>query len=410
MLFPPDTDPRTWVAFPGGWICSLPTLFHNRGEPVNQSLLALYTGFIGKKQGDATLINVSIELYGNALRSLRNSGICLKRKPSSDEIDTALASILIFSRIELLTGEGNSSGYMTHIRGGLQLVKQLGKRLPTTILTTTVVQKLRFLGFYDAIIHEQPYFMAHSPYNTLCLTQPGDSDYLMQRIFEASIELPNLVCEANKLNNLCQATRGQIRQGQLTAQRLLKRAAAIKDKLNQWLNQMVSVTPYPNLIVTPTVDGGACYLRGMRMQFSNCNSSCLWIFYWSLVVRLSRLIKQLYGNLSERLSDHPQPSASLADLAKDVSISDQYADNIGISLDAAITASTFHAQEALAFLFNLYAYWEERGDIEKTDWCIQTLKIVENQGLSLHIKVNKQPNKCAAMTAAFLEDRTQARI
>jgi hypothetical protein len=146
MLFPPDTDPRTWIAFPGGWICSLPTLFHSRGETVNQTLLALYTGFIGKKQGDVTLINTSIELYGNALRSLRKSDIWLKRKPSSDEIDTALASILIFSRIELLTREGSSGGYMTHIRGGLQLVKQLGKRLPDTILTTTIVQKLRFLG------------------------------------------------------------------------------------------------------------------------------------------------------------------------------------------------------------------------------------------------------------------------
>ncbi|RFU80496.1 hypothetical protein TARUN_1707 [Trichoderma arundinaceum] len=356
---------------------------------------------------------MSMELYTNALHSLRNSGICTKRKLSSDEADIALASILIFSRIELLTGEGSSGGYMTHIRGGLQLVKRLGERLPDSILTKTIVKKLRFLGFYDAVRHEQPYFMSRPPYNTIYLTHLGDADYLMHRIIEEAIELPNVLYEANNLDNLHYATQEQIRHGQLTAQHLLSRTAIVEDKVNQWLDMMASVTPYPKVIVTPSVDGAADYPQGLRIQFANCVSSCLWMFYWSLVVRLNRLIKQLHSlhsTLSAKLPDHPQLPASLINRIKDDSISDQYADNIGISLGTEITASTFHAQEALAFIFNLYAYWEERGNIEKTNWCIETLKMLESQGLSLYIQVNERQDKCAALTAAFLADRTKTLV
>lgn len=146
LLFPPGSDPCTWRTFPGGWLCSLSTLFHNRGELVNQGLLALYTGFIGKKNGDARLSNISAELYVNALQSLRNSDIWLKQRPCPDEIDTVLAIILIFSRIELLTSGGGRGGYISHIRGGLQLIKRFSERLSNSFFSSTIFKTLRFIG------------------------------------------------------------------------------------------------------------------------------------------------------------------------------------------------------------------------------------------------------------------------
>lgn len=103
-------------------------------------------GFIGRKDGDATLTQISAELYVNALHNLRNSDVWLKQNPRPDEIDTVLASVLVFSCIELLTSEGGPSGYISHIRGGLQLVKRFGGKLSDSVFTSTIFKALRFLG------------------------------------------------------------------------------------------------------------------------------------------------------------------------------------------------------------------------------------------------------------------------
>ncbi|KAL7911870.1 hypothetical protein GGI35DRAFT_301127, partial [Trichoderma velutinum] len=391
LLFPPDADPCSWRTFPGGWICSLPTLFHNRGELVNQGLLALYMGFIGRKDGDATLTHISAELYVNALHNLRNSDVWLKQKPCSDEIDTVLASVLVFSCIELLTSEGGPSGYISHIRGGLQLVKRFGERLSNSVFTSTIFKALRFLGFYDAVTHQQPYFMSQAPYNTLYLAQQTDPDYLMQKMIEAAVALPNLEYDANRLYALDHTAEIQIRQTWLATERLLGEAAIVDGKLNQCLQQMASVIPHPTLVVTLTAESDACYLPGNQMQFTDCSSKCHWLFYWSVIVRLNRLIKHLHDislMLSSKLPDKPQLTAAMTSLVKDDDVLDQYADNIGISLGAGMTASTFHAQEALIFVFNLYTYWEDRGNVEKTNWCIQTLQALQNHDRSLDIEVN----------------------
>ncbi|KAL7786837.1 hypothetical protein V8C43DRAFT_324185 [Trichoderma afarasin] len=391
LLFPPDADPCSWRTFPGGWICSLPTLFHNRGELVNQGLLALYMGFIGRKDGDATLTQISAELYVNALHNLRNSDVWLKQNPHPDEIDTVLASVLVFSCIELLTSEGGPSGYISHIRGGLQLVKRFGGKLSNSVFTSTIFKALRFLGFYDAVTHQQPYFMSQPPYNTLYLARQEDPDYLMQKMIEAAVALPNLEYDANKLYASKHTTEIQIRQAWLAAELLLGEAAVVDGKLNQCLQQMVSVTPHPTLVVTLTAESDECYLPGKQLQFTDCSSKCNWLFYWSVIVRLNRLIKHLYdisSTLSSKLPDKPQLSTALTNLVKDDDVLDQYADNIGISLGAGMTASTFHAQEALIFVFNLYTYWEDRGNVEKTNWCIQTLQALQNHDRSLDIEVN----------------------
>ncbi|KAL7930160.1 hypothetical protein V8C35DRAFT_324590 [Trichoderma chlorosporum] len=394
LLFPPDADPCSWRIFPGGWICSLPTLFHNRGELVNQALLALYTGFIGKKHGDARLTNFCGELYVNALRNLRNSDIWLKQSPCSDDIDATLAIIIVFSRIEVLTSECGLGGYKSHVRGGLQLVKRFSGRLSDSILTSTMIRTLRFLGFFDAIRHQQPYFMSQAPYDTLYLAQQSDPDYLMQIIIEAAVALPNLEYDTNKLCTLQHTGEDQIRQAWLVAQYLLDEATIVNGKLDHCLQQMASVTPHPTLIVTPTAESGECYLPGRQMEFVDCSSKCLWLLYWSVVVRLGRLIKKLHNvslMLSSKLPEQPRLPAAMLGLVKDDYVLDQYADSIGISLGAGMTASTFHAQEALIFVLNLYWYWEVRGDTHKANWCIQTLKALQNQGLGMEVEVNQRP-------------------
>ncbi|KAK4085190.1 uncharacterized protein Triagg1_180 [Trichoderma aggressivum f. europaeum] len=233
--------------------------------------------------------------------------------------------------------------------------------------------------------------MSQPPYNTLYLAQREDPDYLMQKMIEAAVALPNLEYDANKLYASQHNTEIQIRQTWLAAELLLGEAAIVDGKFNQCLQQMASVTSHPTLIVTLTAEGDECYLPGKQMEFTDCSSKCNWLFYWSVTVRLNRLIKHLYdisSTLSSKLPDKPQLSTALTDLVKDDDVLDQYADNIGISLGAGMTASTFHAQEALIFVFNLYTYWEDRGNVEKTNWCIQTLQVLQNHDRSLDIEVN----------------------
>jgi hypothetical protein len=146
MLFPKNTDQRQYANSPSGWISSLATLLSNRNETLNQGLLALYTGFVGRENGDTALINRSAELYSNALYALRRSDIWVKQKPSPEDIESALASIMVFSRVELLAGEGANGGYMAHIKGGLHLVQRFGASFPCSDLTRVLVQRLRYLG------------------------------------------------------------------------------------------------------------------------------------------------------------------------------------------------------------------------------------------------------------------------
>jgi hypothetical protein len=127
----------------------LPSLFHGRSRLINQSLLALYTGFVGRIKGDDGLLKVGIELYGHALHMLNE----VVRSFGSTEtgIQEALASSIILTRFELFTGEGKG-GYLTHIKGGMKLLEAFCAKLPRNELTKTIVKKFRILGVRTVLL------------------------------------------------------------------------------------------------------------------------------------------------------------------------------------------------------------------------------------------------------------------
>ena len=127
------------------WVSVFPTIFHGKDDLLNKSLLALYTGFIGRKCDDASLTGLGMELYADALRLLRWSDILTSNKRQSD-VEVKLASIMVLSRCELLTAEGGNGGYMAHVRGGMELVKRFATRLPCNELSKMIIKKFRLMG------------------------------------------------------------------------------------------------------------------------------------------------------------------------------------------------------------------------------------------------------------------------
>ncbi|KAL6818054.1 hypothetical protein GGI42DRAFT_359223 [Trichoderma sp. SZMC 28013] len=270
LLFPKKTDMRQNVNSSDSWISSLATLISSRDETLNQGLLALYTGFVGRKNGDAALINRSAELYSNALH----------------------ASIMIFSRVELLAGEGANGGYMAHIKGGLHLVQRFGANFPCSDLTRVLVQRLRYLGFYDAARHRRGFFMCHAPYNTLCLAKKEDPNYLTHKAIEAVITLPTLCEYADRLDATVFQTEKKVRRGLLTTQYLLNCASIVENNLDQWLSEMTAATPCPIVVEVSDAEINISP-QPHEIGVTAAQASDLWMLHWSLTIRFNLLIRQL---------------------------------------------------------------------------------------------------------------------
>ncbi|QYT01833.1 hypothetical protein H0G86_008847 [Trichoderma simmonsii] len=407
LLFPKNTDLRQNINSPGSWISSLATLLGSRNETLNQGLLALYTGFVGRKNGDAALINRSAELYSNALHGLRRSDIWVRQKPSPVDIASALASIMVFSRVELLAGEGANGGYMAHIKGGLHLVQRFGANFPCSDLTRILVQRLRYLGFYDAARHRRGYFMCHAPYNTLCLAKKEDPNYLTHKAIEAVITLPTLCEYADRLDATVFETEKKVRRGLLTTQYLLNCASIVENNLDQWLPEMTAVTPCPIVIEASDAEINISP-QPHDIGVTAAQASDLWMLHWSLTIRFNLLIRQLhnrFSTLSALVSDPIQLSPVLKNLGKDYSTLDRFADYIRRTLDKGLADNTLQAQGVMAYFFNLHWYWEQRNNIEQKNWCIQSLRnMANNQRLGLDVQVVKNPQKRPSLSAPFLAD------
>jgi hypothetical protein len=138
-------DGELTTMLPGGWMSVVPTLFHGQHDLLSMSLLAMYTGFVGRKKEDFQLKSLAMNLYAKSIQTLRQASIWTCSRQQSD-IDARIATILVFSRCELLSVEENSGGYMAHLRGGLHLLQRFGNKLPDTELSRVVVKKLRNLG------------------------------------------------------------------------------------------------------------------------------------------------------------------------------------------------------------------------------------------------------------------------
>jgi len=130
---------------PCGWLRLMPTLFHGRSDLLSDSLLALYTGFVGRENQDSQLMCLSLQLYCDALQSLRGN-LMLSHQKCFSGADWLLASIIILSRCELLASDKPSDGHMAHARAGLGLLQRVAFRLPDTEFSRLLVRKYRCIG------------------------------------------------------------------------------------------------------------------------------------------------------------------------------------------------------------------------------------------------------------------------
>ncbi|KAL7911479.1 hypothetical protein GGI35DRAFT_468030 [Trichoderma velutinum] len=340
------------------------------------------------------------KLYSNALHTLRSSDIWVRQKPSPVDIGSALASIMIFSRVELLAGEGANGG-------GLHLVQRFGASFPCTDLTRILVQRLRYLGFYDAARHRRGFFMCHAPYNTLCLAKKEDPNYLTHRAIEAVISLPTLCEYADKLDVTDFQTERKARRGLLTTQYLLNCASVVETNLDRWFPEMTAAAPCPIVIEVSDAETNTSP-QPHEIGITAAQASDLWMLHWSLVIRFNLLIRQLqnrFTTLSALVSNPIQLSARLKNLDKDYSTLDRFADYIRRTLDKGLADNTLQAQGVMAYFFNLHWYWEQRKNIEQKSWYIQSLRDMANsQRLGLDVQVVKNPQKRPSLSAPFLAD------
>ncbi|KAH8804584.1 hypothetical protein F5884DRAFT_884188 [Xylogone sp. PMI_703] len=302
------------ISLPGGWLCLLPTLFHGQYEVLTQSLLALYTGYVGSRNGDSGLLSRGIELYGNALQGV------------NDNIGAKLATTMVLSRCELLLAQG-----------GMELIKQFGSRLPSNELIKLIVKKYRCLAFYEGCRHRRASFMVYPPYNKLSTAVPSDPDYFAQRLFEKMLWVPALIEQADRLDVLQFTTDKEVRQGRLMIKDLLNFALKLENHLTQYYSEICQSAQSPRFtpletskhsnfpkyrLKVPTQSTDSKY----RLLYANNEDSYLWILYWGVAISLYDPVKQLharYTKLEELFPGSDPLPQDLIALNKDDSVIDQ---------------------------------------------------------------------------------------
>ncbi|KAE9382231.1 hypothetical protein N431DRAFT_458767 [Stipitochalara longipes BDJ] len=407
MFMPVGYDLHNAVMVPGGWVSLFPTLFHGKDDLLTKSLLALYTGFVGRRNRDVRLTCLSIELYANALQLLRESGIWSSKRRQLG-LDAKLASIIVFSRCELFASEGGDGGYMAHIRGGLEVVKRFATGLPHSELMKMMVKKFRILGYYASIRHRTGFFMSNPPYNKLYLAETGDCDYIIQKGFESIITMPTIMECADKIDSPDSATKWTVLELQRAIRHLLILTAKIVKSLNSWYFELSNAisAPVPTYTTPPTVEGGN-YLCVGQLHYARAGDNYIWILYWVFSLYLNLLIKQLqsrHAKLVQLLAKPVQLPIELAELGLGYEILDEYADNIRKSLFGGCETSAFDAQETMAPVFTLQWYYEQRGDAAKIRWCIDAIRTLEQQGLTLDLQIIDMPSWCPIVRARFLAE------
>jgi hypothetical protein len=150
VFAPLNQDSGIVKILPCGWLRLMPGLFHGRSDLLNNSLLALYTGFISSQKKDMQLKYVSLQLYSDTLGSLRRNQI-LSYQRNFSGTDVLLATIVILSRCELLASNEDGDGHMIHVRAGLELLRRSAFNLPNTPFARLLVRKFRCLGVRTAV-------------------------------------------------------------------------------------------------------------------------------------------------------------------------------------------------------------------------------------------------------------------
>ncbi|VUC30191.1 unnamed protein product [Clonostachys rosea] len=392
---------------PGGWLRSLPSTFHYRDQTLDRSLLALYAGFVSKREQDPRLAKISVECYIKSLHTLRNSDVWVKKTPSTAEINTTLATVLVLSRVELMSGEDGSGGYVAHIRAGLQLLK----RLPPSIscdneLTWMLAKRLRCLGFYNAARQRRSFFMAQSPFDEWCFARPEEPDYLLQRAIDIAIGMPTIMEKADALDASAPMSENDLRRCLRAAKHLLEQAFDVTENLEQWLLETREARLSSSIMQARDYasSGGVGGSRAENSPpyFDPSSYSLLISWYFCLRIYLFFLVKQLrtrHDTFSKLLANPPRLPLHLRTFEQNCATVDRYAWSIRRSVTTALTASAFEAQEALVLIFTLYRYWKEKGDDHNALCCIYWLEEIKSQGLAVDVEVDE---RYAVVTARFM--------
>ncbi|KAH8898680.1 hypothetical protein GQ53DRAFT_816913 [Thozetella sp. PMI_491] len=405
MFMPEGCQLQIVDTMPGGWVCLLPSLFHGKSRLISQSLLALYTGFVGRTNGDDGLLKVGIELYGHALHMLNE----VVRSFGNTEagIQEALASSIILTRFELFTGEGKG-GYLTHIKGGMKLLEAFCARLPRNELTKTIVKKFRILGWYVTMRHREDFFMSRPPFSSLYLAEVGDSDYIVQKGFETVIKLPTLAWQADKLDSQIHAGNAGTTHVHRVATSILTQAKVLAENLEHWCCDLTEKVPSPEPVSGAETPAEGQYEFGSgKMHYGEPGQNYIWILYWLFSLYLHRVIKQVQARHA-KLSGPPHeplpPALLPGRLGLGDEVMDQYADNISKSLFCPYQSTPLGAQETIAPMLTLQWYYEHKRDETKTQSCIARIKRLEQQGLSLNLQVHRPPGAYPRARARFLAE------
>ena len=143
LFLPRNFQPESLSKLKGGWVTLLPT-FRGHYKLLDDSLLALCAGYVGRHKNNARLKYIGTSLYVEALKNLlRKQTMWLGKEVKNAE--PLLATIMVCTRCELVSTAGGD-GYNAHIEGGLRLLRDSWHQLPKTGLSKLLIRKFRCVG------------------------------------------------------------------------------------------------------------------------------------------------------------------------------------------------------------------------------------------------------------------------
>jgi hypothetical protein len=251
--------------------------------------------------------------------------------------------------------------------------------------------------------------MSAPPFNLIAPAEREDSDYLFQACLEAMITLPYVLEEGDKLEHMEDNSEAAIRQAQLSILELLRLASGLDQKLSCWLGEMQQATVPPvRLNSPPEPPTGGPQFSPVRLIYKGVVDGFLWTVYWAMSIYIHQLIRQLQARYISLTAFGPSNSLpvplSPTNLGKDRATLDEYADNICGSVISGLDNSTFTAHENMVGMFTAQWYFEQQGESEKLQWCIEVLKTMEAEGLNLGVQVNEGPENKVCLVSKCLAD------
>jgi hypothetical protein len=278
---------------PESWIYLLPDITVTNSA-YNTSLAALCLAQLGIWNRDPALAETSFKLYGSALRELKKTISC--RKLGTPE--ATLASIAILSTYELFSGpSGEDSGWVSHARGGSQILQLLGPNVCATPVGSLLFAKIRGLANVEAFRTRRTSILAGLEWQR-CANEPESHD-LYCHLLDLMIQLPSIMEE---LDMLAMSINKAAERPALI--RLLQLCSSLNGQLLAWnkkLENQVQGQLYwmvPSVASSPADDPILGRVFPLVFQFPSLRTAQLLLLYWSLLVLLFRTIQDIQKRLN----------------------------------------------------------------------------------------------------------------